>query len=289
MKFKAYAPAKINLGLEIISKRDDGYHNVDMIMQTIDLFDEVTIEKTKDKKIRVINNKIPNCPEKNDIAFKCAEIFFEESRIFNTGIKIRIKKNIPISAGLAGGSSDGAATLLILNEMHGNFFSTEMLCELGEKIGADIPFCILGGTVRATGKGTTLKKLHDFGDYFIVLVKPEISVCTGKAYSLFDLKPPSERKNFDSMERALTNSDFEGLSSLLFNRFEELSAKKEVFEIKKELINLGASSALMSGSGPSVYGIFKDEISAKKCYEEMKKNHSQVFFCRPNCHGAEII
>lgn len=289
MKLKAYAPAKINLGLEILSKRPDGYHNVDMIMQSINLFDEVTLEKTSDGKISVFNEKNTGCPQNEDIAFKCADLFFKETRVPFSGIKIEIKKNIPISAGLAGGSADGAAVLALLNRMYGEKISLSELLKIGEKIGADIPFCILGGTARATGKGTEIKKIPAVDNYFLVLTKPSISVCTKEAYSLFDSAQIKEFKSFEKMEESLKNSDFSGFSSSLFNRFEELIKSSEVFNIKKKMLDLGAVSSLMSGSGPSVYGVFQDETAAQKCLFEVKKLYPQTFLCRPINHGTKII
>ena len=289
MKLKAYAPAKINLGLEILSKRPDGYHDVDMIMQSINLFDEVTVEETSDGKISVFNEKNTGCPQNEDIAFKCADLFFKETRVPFSGIKIEIKKNIPISAGLAGGSADGAAVLALLNRMYGEKISLSELLKIGEKIGADIPFCILGGTARATGKGTEIKKIPAVDNYFLVLTKPSISVCTKEAYSLFDSAQIKEFKSFEKMEESLKNSDFSGFSSSLFNRFEELIKSSEVFNIKKKMLDLGAVSSLMSGSGPSVYGVFQDETAAQKCLFEVKKLYPQTFLCRPINHGTKII
>ena len=289
MKLNAYAPAKINLGLEILSKRHDGYHNVDMIMQSINLFDEVTLEETFDGKISVFNEKNASCPQNEDIAFKCADLFFKETKVPFSGIKIHIKKNIPISAGLAGGSADGAAVLALLNRMYDEKVYLNDLLKMGEKIGADIPFCILGGTARAKGKGTEIKKIPAFDNYFLVLTKPGISVCTKTAYALFDSAQVKEFRNFDKMEKSLKNSDFSGFSSSLFNRFEELVESSEVFNIKKKMINLGAASSLMSGSGPSVYGVFEDEVAACECFSEVKKLYPQTFLCRPINHGVKII
>lgn len=289
MKLKAYAPAKINLGLEILSKRPDGYHNVDMIMQSINLFDEVTLEETFDGKISVFNEKNTSCPQNEDIAFKCADLFFKETKVPFSGIKIEIKKNIPISAGLAGGSADGAAVLVLLNHMYDEKVSLNELLEIGGKIGADIPFCILGGTARASGKGTEIKKIPEFNDYFLVLTKPGISICTKRAYSLFDSAQIKNFKSFEKMEESLKNADFSGFSGSLFNRFEELVQSSEVFNIKKKMLDLGAVSSLMSGSGPSVYGVFEDETTALKCLSEVKKFYPQTFLCRPIDHGVKII
>lgn len=289
MKLKAYAPAKINLGLEILSKRLDGYHNVDMVMQSVNLFDEVTVEETSDGKISVFNEKNTGCPQNEDIAFQCADLFFKETNTPLSGIKININKNIPISAGLAGGSTDGAAVLALLNRMYDEKVSLNNLLEMGEKIGADIPFCILGGTARATGKGTEIKKIPSFNSYFLVLTKPNISVCTKKAYSLFDSAEIKNVKNFEKLEESLKNHDLSGISNNLFNRFEELIQSSEVLNLKKKMGDLGAISSLMSGSGPSVYGVFEDETTARECFNEVKMLYHQTFLCKPIDYGAKIM
>ena len=195
MILKAYAPAKINLGLEIISKRTDDYHELDMVMQSIDLFDTVTIETNNSKSISVLHTKNIGCSEQNDITYKAAKVFFESLNNNHYGITIKIDKRIPLEAGLAGGSSDGAAVLVLLNSMYGKPFSQSELMKIGEQIGSDVPFCILGGTARAKGTGTQLRPINFFGDYFLVLVKPEISISTKEAYQLSDQIIKSEIKN----------------------------------------------------------------------------------------------
>ncbi len=291
MKFKAIAPAKINLGLEIISKNEDGYHNLDMIMQTISLADEIIIEKTNTTNIEISYNKKVNYHYTEDITYKCAKLFFKKIKKENEGILIKINKKIPESAGLAGGSSDGAATLLVLNRMYGEILSLNDLTEIGGKIGSDIPFCILGGTARATKTGTTLKSIPTCkNNYFLVLVKPDISVSTREAYELSDNTEIKNIVNFDNLESILTTSNIQKITPLLFNRFENIIKEKNTIKkIKKEFIDLRASCALMSGSGPTVYSIFFDETQAKKCFEEMSKKYTNSFFCVPLNHGAKII
>lgn len=290
MKFRALAPAKINLGLEIISKNENGYHNLDMIMQTISLADEVAIEKTNTKNIEISYNKKVNYPYTDDITYKCAKLFFKKIKKENEGILIKITKKIPESAGLAGGSSDGAATLLILNRMYKEILSLNDLMEIGAKIGSDIPFCILGGTARATKTGTKLKNIPNKNNYFLVLVKPNISISTREAYELSDNAKIENIKNFDNLEYTLKSSDTQQIIPLLFNRFESIIKEKNTIEkIKQEFIDLKASCALMSGSGSAVYAIFFDEIQAKKCFEEMSKKYTNSFLCVPLNHGAKII
>lgn len=289
MILSAYAPAKINLGLEIISKRADGYHELDMIMQSINLFDKITIEATHDKKISVFHNKNIDCPEQEDITYKSANAFFKSLNKECKGIKITIDKKIPLSAGLAGGSTDGAGVLVLLNNMYGKPFSQSELMKIGGVIGSDIPFCILGGTSRATGTGTTLKAIKYFGDYSIILINPNISISTKEAYKLSDTFVKKEIKNFDLLEKYIINQDFTGISKNLYNRFEDLISKEIVQNIKQDLLLLGADVALMSGSGPTVYGIFKDEILAQKCYSKLKSTYRNIFLCKPISHGVKTL
>ena len=199
MVIKAHAPAKINLGLEILNKRNDGYHSVDMVMQSVDLFDDIILKETNDKCISVKYNERIDLNAQDDISYKCAKLFFDRLRIKTSGILIEINKRIPISAGLGGGSSDGAAVLKGLNKLYGNPFTQNELMKLGSEIGADIPFCIMGGTARAGGIGTVLRAIESDMKYFLVLVKPSVSISTKKAYSLFDKALHLKFQNFDEM------------------------------------------------------------------------------------------
>ena len=290
MKIKVNAPAKINLGLEILSKRTDGMHDLDMIMQSVDLFDEIEIEKTSESIGVVVKHEKKVSHEPNqDIAYKCAKLFLEKVNALNDSVLININKNIPMAAGLAGGSSDGAAVLVGLNHIYGDPLSKEDLMQIGGQVGSDIPFCIMGGTARATGTGTTLRKIKTFSDYFLVLVKPEISIFTAEAYKLSDSIEKSEIINFDSLEKAIKSSNLQEIPKFLFNRFEGLINKEIIRKIKEGFISLGASAALMSGSGPSVYGVFDFKSIALNSFNEMKKNYKEVFLCRPINYGAKII
>ena len=286
MKYEAYAPAKINLGLEIISKRNDGYHNVDMIMQTVNLFDKISIEKSKDKNINIVHLKPINCPKTKDITYKCAKLFFEYLNKPITGLNIIIDKKIPLSSGLAGGSTNGAAVLMLLNYMYKNPFSIEKLEQIGSLVGADIPFCVMGGTARASQTGTVLKKIPTFKDYLVVLIKPDFSVSTKEAYNLTDKIVKKEIKNFNALQQSIINNNLEKMCLNLFNRFEDITP--QINFLKEEFINLGAKNSLMSGSGPSVYGIFQDYSTAYKCFEILSKKYHDIFLCSPINYGIKI-
>ena len=281
MECTVLAPAKINLGLEILGKNNDGYHNVEMVMQTVSLYDKVTVSVTSNGDINVICDKNINCESNRNIAYRCAEEFFEYTKIKNPGITIKIAKNIPMEAGLAGGSTDGAGTLIALNKIFGTNLSTNELMNLGGKIGADIPFCIMKGTAIATGIGTDLVKISTLQDYSVVIVKPDFSISTKEAYEKSDSLDIKNHVKFDKLLKALNEGNIEKICENLFNRFESVISQNEIFHIKNKLINFGAKGALMSGSGSSVFGIFENSSKASNALEALKKEYTQVFLCRP--------
>lgn len=284
MSIKIFAPAKINLFLEILNLRNDGYHNVNMVMQSVNLCDELTISKSFDDKIKVTCDKKLDCSEKENIVYKLTKKFFEHTGIKNPGVHIDIKKVIPEKAGLAGGSSDGAATLIGLNEMFGTNLPTEELCAIAEKVGSDIPFCIVGGSALATGIGTEISKIDSNLNFWTVIVKPPVDVSTKEAYESIDKFKGSDLKNPAKLLDTLKQSDLKSLCENLFNRFEKNIQEKEIEKIKKLLLANGSLGACMSGSGPSVYGIFESFESAKLCEKVMKKYYKNVFVCSSiNC------
>lgn len=284
MSIKIFAPAKINLFLEILNLRNDGYHNVNMVMQSVNLCDELTISKSFDDKIKVTCDKKLDCSEKENIVYKLTKKFFEHTGIKNPGVHIDIKKVIPEKAGLAGGSSDGAATLIGLNEMFGTNLATEKLCSIAEKVGSDIPFCIVGGSALATGIGTEISKIDSNLNFWTVIVKPPVDVSTKEAYESIDKFKDSDLKNPAKLLDTLKQSDLKSLCENLFNRFEKNIQEKEIEKIKKLLLANGSLGACMSGSGPSVYGIFESFESAKLCEKVMKKYYKNVFVCSSiNC------
>ena len=289
MTFKANAPAKINLTLDILSKRPDGYHDVAMLMQSVSLSDtvELTLTDTEDIAIACSDPAIP-CDSRN-IVYKCAEAFFKATGKKNTGISFYIEKVIPCEAGLAGGSADGAATLRLLNLAFDAHLSDKELCEIAAKAGSDIPFCIVGGTRLATGTGTTLHKVRSMPKCFIVIVKPEISVSTREAYALADSRTGTKFNYTDFCKQLLYGGDLAGIGSALHNDFEEVLKLDEINEIKKIMYNSKALGAAMSGSGSAVFGIFRNERKAQKCVDKLKEAYSKVYLTVPTSKGAEII
>lgn len=288
MKIKIFAPAKINLGLEILKRRTDGYHEVDMVMQSINLCDEIIVENIAADKIIVECDKDIGCSMEKNLAYKAAKIFLNHAHIQGAGFKIKIVKKIPQEAGLAGGSADAAAVLYALNIITNSNISKSDMINMASEIGSDVPFCLVGGCVQATGSGTQMRSISSLSNCFLVVVKPEISICTREAYALFDDFDISEFKNNNNLIKSLYESDINGISKNIFNRFEEIINNSEISLIKEKLRFNGALGAAMSGSGSAVFGIFKDKSTALKCLNKLEKNYKQVFLCEPIEHGVYV-
>lgn len=279
------ACAKINLCLDIIGTRSDGYHLLESIMQSIELSDRVSI-KRKGKRIRVICDALDLPPQKN-IAYKAAKAFYEYNNLSeDDGICIRIKKNIPSQAGLGGGSADAAAVLVGLNKLFKTRLSEDELCSIGEKIGADVPFCICGGTRLARGIGEILTKLDNYCDYKLVIVKGAEGVSTKEAYEDFDNATDIEKLRIDKVISALAKGDTGELKGKLINVFEQTTRVKEVSKIVNELKNLGAVEAAMTGSGSAVFGIFTSSKQAKKCVKALKNKYLFACVTKPSVKGV---
>lgn len=283
------APAKINLGLEIGKKRADGYHNVEMIMQSVSLYDEIDLLVDNSGCITVNSDIHLNCSLESNIAFRAAKEFLNYVKMPDTGVRIKIKKNIPMCAGMAGGSADGAAVIWGLNKILGLKLANENLCEIGEKIGSDVPFCIVGGTAYASGRGTKLEKLNSLSKCHIMIVKPDLSISTAKAYEDFDNLKIHCVHDLSLLKSAINSGDLSKVCERLYNRFEEVINEHEIFEIKKRMKNYGAEGSLMTGSGSAVYGIFQDEICAKKCFDSMKKLYPNSYLTQPIDRGVAIM
>lgn len=269
------APAKINLTLDVLNRREDGYHNVKMVMQSLDLCDEVTVELTQDDITVSSNSGIIPCDESN-IAYKAAKTMLQKLGI-EKGVKIHIEKNIPVAAGLAGGSTDGAAVLVALNNLLDADLSQDELMELGGKFGADVPYCIMQGTALSEGTGTELTKLSPYGNHTVLLVKPPISVSTPWVYKNLDLKNVVH-PDVDKFIECINNKDYEKSYGYMGNVLESVTVKEYpvINEIKSKMKELGASISLMSGSGPTVFGIFENEQKAIDASEIFKKEFKEV-------------
>lgn len=265
-----YAPAKINLSLDVLKKRSDGYHELKMIMQTVSLYDDIFIEK--DDKISLDSNKKDIPIDNRNLAWKAAELFFDYTGI-QGGCRIHITKNIPDGAGLGGGSSDAATVLIALNEIYNAKLSEKELREIAVKIGADVPFFIVGGTCLAQGIGEKLTKIENKTDPYILIYKPDFSISTKWVYENLNLNnKPSYDIDIIVKDLCAGNPLF---TNQIFNYLEEVSVSEypQISDIKTMLKNMGADNALMSGSGSSVFGIFFNENKAKQAFEKLR-NHN---------------
>ncbi len=271
IKLDAYG--KINLGLDVLGKRDDGYHNLDMIMQSVDLCDKITITKNDSGEITVKSNtgKIPN--DESNLAYQAAKLLVDEFNI-EKGVEIEIEKNIPISGGMAGGSTDCAAVLKGMNKLFKLKLSEQDLMDRGVTLGADVPFCIMGKTARAEGIGEILTPIPNKLKGYIVLAKPPISVSTGFVYGRIDEVEVKNKPYTEAMIEAIKKNDLQALADSICNVLEEVTIPDYpiVQEIKDKMINKGALNAMMTGSGPTVFGLFDDEAKATAAVDELKES-----------------
>lgn len=278
MQVKAYA--KINISLDVIGKRNDGYHILEMIMQNIDLYDLITVDKVTSGINIVCNRNYVPVDERN-LAFKAAKLFIDSYNI-NVGVNINIRKNIPVSAGLAGGSTDAAGVLRCMRSIFIPSLSDNDLKDLGVKIGADIPFCIVGGTALCEGIGEIVTPLKPFKDYILVLVKPSFGVSTKEVYTSFDLTKVYKHPDTEKLIKAMDEGNISVVADNMKNVLENVTVKKHqrLREIKKDILSMDALGVLMSGSGPSIFGFFEDMLKAQSCYDRMKTKYNEVYITR---------
>lgn len=272
-KIQLKALAKINLGLDVLRRREDGYHEVKMIMQTIGLHDDLEIRKTKTPGIQVKTNLYYLPTNENNLVYKAAKLLMDEFQI-QDGVSIQLKKRIPVAAGMAGGSSDGAAVLWGINQMYGLGLSMQALMERGVRLGADVPYCIQRGTALAEGIGEKLSVLPPMPKCTILIAKPGISVSTKFVYENLhanDLKP-EQHPDVDSMIEAMRQKDLGLLGSRMGNVLETVTipAYPVINEIKRTMMDNGAIGSMMSGSGPTVFGIFDSPAAAKQAVKAVR-------------------
>ncbi len=272
-KIQLKALAKINLGLDVLRRREDGYHEVKMIMQTIGLHDDLEIRKTKTSGIQVKTNLYYLPTNENNLVYKAAKLLMDEFQI-RDGVSIQLKKRIPVAAGMAGGSSDGAAVLWGINQMYGLGLSMQALMERGVRLGADVPYCIQRGTALAEGIGEKLSVLPPMPKCTILIAKPGISVSTKFVYENLhanDLKP-EQHPDVDSMIEAMRQKDLGLLCSRMGNVLETVTipAYPVINEIKRTMMDNGAIGSMMSGSGPTVFGIFDSPVAAKQAMKAVR-------------------
>lgn len=262
------ALAKVNLGLDVIRRREDGYHEVKMIMQTLQMFDRVTLEK-RDQDGITLETNLPFLPvNEQNIAYRAAKMLMDEFQI-QGGLHIKIDKHIPVAAGMAGGSTDGAAVLYGLNKIYQLGLTKQQLMERGVRLGADVPYCIMRGTVLSEGIGEILTPISPMPECFILVAKPPISVSTKHVYQNLKLDQIEKHPDIDGMVEALKEQNLEGIASRMENVLETvtISEHPEIAQIKAQMMEAGALNAMMSGSGPTVFGIFDDKEQGLKAKE----------------------
>ncbi|KPN96155.1 4-(cytidine 5'-diphospho)-2-C-methyl-D-erythritol kinase [Lysinibacillus sp. ZYM-1] len=274
------APAKINLTLDVLYKRPDNFHEVEMVMTTVDLADRISLESREDGVIQIFStdNFVPN--DHRNFAYQAARLIKDTYGI-RQGVSITIEKEIPIAAGLAGGSSDAAATLKGLNELWNLGLSIDELAELGAKIGSDVSFCVYGGTALATGRGEIIKEIPAPPNCWVVLAKPKIGVSTAEVYGGLKVEG-LQHPNTKQMIQAIETKDYELLCSSLGNVLETVTFKlhPEVVMLKEQMKRFGADATLMSGSGPTVFGLVDSEARVSRIYNGLRGFCEEVYAVR---------
>ena len=269
-ELKLKAMAKINLGLDVLRKREDGYHDLRMVMQSIYLYDQITLTVKEEPGITVVTNLSYLPTNEDNLVYRAAKLLMEEFGI-TKGLEIELKKYIPVAAGLAGGSSDAAAVLVGVNRVFGLGLSKEDLMQRGVKIGADVPYCIMRGTALAEGIGEQLTRLPDAPDTHVLIAKPPIHVSTGFVYGNLKADQLAYHPDIDAQVQAIRDGDFYKMASLMGNVLETVTipAHPVIQEIKDCMMEHGAVNAMMSGSGPTVFGLFDDQEKAQAAYETL--------------------
>lgn len=275
------AQAKINLTLDVLHKRPDGYHEVEMVMQTVDLSDHLTFTEMEHEEIE-LSCSVPYIPlDERNLVYQAARLVKREFGI-DKGIRIHIEKRIPVAAGLAGGSSDAAATLRGLNQVWKLGQSLDQLAELGARIGSDVPFCMYGGTAIARGRGERIERLPQVSPTWVVLVKPPLAVSTAEVYGRLQADRIEHHPDTQGMVEALQTGDIREICAKLGNVLETVTfdMHPEVHRLKNQLIKFGAQGALMSGSGPTVFALVEREEKARRIYNALRGFAREVYLCR---------
>lgn len=266
------ALGKINLGLDVLGKRENGYHDVRMVMQTVYLYDEVTLEKKQNPGITVTSNLIYLPTDENNIAYRAAKLLLDEFGA-ECGVSIDLKKRIPVAAGMAGGSADAAAVLFGMNRLFGWKLSEKELMERGVRLGADVPYCIMRGTALAEGIGEELTRLPAMPKCHVLIAKPPINVSTKMVYEKLDSASIVEHPNIDEIIEGLKSKDIRRVAGSMGNVLESVTETQYpvITQIKEVMMNGGAMNAMMSGSGPTVFGLFKERSAAKNVAEQIRQ------------------
>ena len=279
MRVQEYAYAKLNLTLDVTAKRDDGYHDMLMVMQTVSITDSIVLEQTGEKGIHAACNFRYIPTDERNLAVRAAGAFLDTIGEEKDGILIRMDKTIPVGAGMAGGSADAAAVLRGMNRLYGSRMNRRDLEKLGEQIGSDVAFCIAGGTSLARGRGEVLEDLTPMPDCAIVVCKPGFSISTPELFRKLDQIGLRTHPDTTGMLSALESGNLKEISMRMFNVFEEVEDRRmrSETEIKHVLLDYGALGAVMTGTGSAVFGVFSDETAAETCAAHLRSEHK---FCR---------
>jgi 4-diphosphocytidyl-2-C-methyl-D-erythritol kinase len=285
-KVTVIAPAKINLSLDILGVDERGYHLLDMIMQTVSLFERVTVSKKK-KDITLSSNARYIPTDSKNVAVKAAMLFFEYTGI-QGGAHIHIKKTVPIKAGMAGGSADAAGVIVGLDKIYETNLTRQQMCEIGAKAGSDVPFMIMGGTKRVQGVGEIIKPCPPMPKCHLVICMPDKGVSTPAAFANYDTLGEKTLVETDKLVAAMEENDIYGVAKYMANDLEKAAASEYTQPIKEELIQQGAIGSVMTGSGAAVFGVFDDEDKAKAAVEYFRDRVRSVFIAKPVGFGATI-
>ena len=277
------AHAKLNLTLDVLGKRPDGYHDLRMVMQTITLSDTVSLERTGQPGVQARSNLSYLPSGEKNLAAAAALRFYEALGRPGDGLEIVLDKHIPVCAGMAGGSSDAAAVLRALNEWEGFPFTPQQLREVGERVGSDVPYCILGGTALAEGRGEVLTPLKAVPVCWVVVCKPDFPISTPELFARIDSCRLRHRPDTEGVLAALEAGDLAGVARRMYNVFEDVLQPRQqakVGEIKHQLIQCGALGANMSGTGPTAFGLFDGQEAAREAYERLSQRYSDTFLVK---------
>ena len=279
MRTKAYA--KLNLTLDILRRREDGYHDMQMVMQAIDLADELDISPAQGE--GAMSTTLSYLPQDGRNLAQLAAQAFREATGSGLQVDIAIDKHIPVCAGMAGGSSDAAAVLRAMDALTGTGLSPERLAEIGQAVGSDVPYCVMGGTALAEGRGELLTPLPSLPPCHVVVCKPPFPISTPQLFSRVDVRKIVRRPDTAGLLAALEAGDLVEVARRMYNVFEDVlepRRQNEICAIKAALIDCGALGASMTGSGPTVFGLFDDREAAQTAYEQLRGSYQDVFLCR---------
>ena len=270
-EIKLKALAKINLGLDLVRRREDGYHEVRMVMQTIHLYDQLLIQKSETPGIQIHSNLSFLPVNENNLVYKAGKLLMDEFDI-HTGVSVDLNKHIPVAAGMAGGSTDAAAMLYGMNQLFGLKLKRKDLMERGVQIGADVPYCIMRGTALAEGIGEKLSSLPPMVKCPVLIAKPAVSVSTKFVYQNLKLNEQTPHPDIDALITDIRNSGFDNICADMGNVLETVTIPNYpvIAQIKEQMLKSGAKASMMSGSGPTVFGLFGDEETARRARAEMK-------------------